>query len=303
MTEPRPVFTRISISDRNPVGFRKKGLLLRLSTHLGKLWKILFLSSVCCLSGCLSSILYHPSHELRGTPADLGLPYESVSLETADGRRLSAWWVPSESPRGVLLFCHGNAGNISDRLDSIRIFNRLGLSLFIFDYRGYGKSSGSPSERGIYRDTETAWNYLEQIRRIDPQKIVVFGRSLGGSIAGWISQTHRPGALILEAAFTSLQGAARDRLPRFLVNLFVPDQYPTIRYLTMVQCPVLIIHSRDDEIIPFHHGEALSAAARGSKELVAIRGSHNSGFLESQPFYEAAMDSFLSKILGKKKEE
>ena len=200
MSEPRPAFSGIFFSDRNPMGFRKKGFLLRLSTPLGKLWKTLCLSSVLCLSGCLSHVLYHPSNELRGTPADLGLPYESVSLETADGERLAAWWVPSESPRGVLLFCHGNAGNISDRLDSIRIFNRLGLDLFIFDYRGYGKSSGSPSEQGIHRDTETAWKYLEQMRRIDPQKIVVFGRSLGGSIAAWISQTHRPGALILEAA-------------------------------------------------------------------------------------------------------
>jgi fermentation-respiration switch protein FrsA (DUF1100 family) len=303
MSEPRPVFTGISISNRNPSGFRKKGFLLRLSAHLGKVWKILLLSSVWCLSGCLSHVLYHPSRELRGTPADLGLSYESVSLETADGKRLSAWWVPSESPRGVLLFCHGNAGNISDRLGFIRFFNRLGLSVFIFDYRGYGKSSGSPSEQGIYRDTEAAWNYLEQIRRVDPQKIVVFGRSLGGSIAAWISQRHRPGALILESAFTSLRGAARDSLPGFFVSLFVPDQYPTIRHLATVQCPVLIIHSRDDEIIPFYHGEALFGTARGPKELVAIRGSHNSAFLESLPGYEAAIDSFLSKTLGKKKEE
>ena len=182
-------------------------------------------------------------------------------------------------------------------------FNRLGLSLLIFDYRGYGKSSGSPSEQGIYRDTETAWNYLEQIRRIDPQKIVVFGRSLGRPIAAWISQTHRPGVLILEAAFTSLKEAARDRLPGFLVNLFVPDQYPTIRYLTRVQCPVLIIHSREDEVIPFRHGEALFAASKWSKGLVVLRGSHNRGFLDSQPFYETAIDSFLSKTLGQNKEE
>jgi hypothetical protein len=302
MGDPRPAFSGISFSDRNPVGFRKKGFLLRLSTHPGKLWKTLFISSVLCLSGCLSHVLYHPSHELRGTPADLGLPYESVFLETTDGKRLAAWWVPSESPRGVLLFCYGNGGNISDRLDSIRIFNRLGLDLFIFDYRGYGESNGSPSEQGIYRDAETAWNYLEQTRRIDPQHIVVFGQSLGGAIAARISQTHRPGALILEGAFTSLQEAARDRVPGFFVNLFIPDQYLTIRYLTMIQCPLLIIHSRDDEVIFFYHGEALFAAARGSKELVVIRGSHNRGFLDSQPLYETAIDSFLSKYLAKRKE-
>ncbi|MFB3884470.1 MAG: alpha/beta hydrolase [Thermodesulfobacteriota bacterium] len=303
MTEPRPVFTGTNISNTNPAGFRQKGLLLQLSIHLGKVWKVLLLSSVWFLSGCLSHVLYHPSRELRATPADLKLPYESVSLETADGKRLSAWWVPSESSRGVLLFCHGNAGNISDRLGFIRFFNRLGLSIFIFDYRGYGESSGSPSEQGIYRDTEAAWNYLEKVRRIDPEKIVVFGRSLGGSIAAWISQRHRPGALILESGFASLREAAQDRLPRFLANLFVPDQYPTTRYLAMVQCPVLIIHSRDDEIIPFHHGEALFTAAREPKELVTISGSHNSAFLESLPYYEAAIVAFLSKIPEKKKEE
>ena len=276
---------------------------MRLFTHLGRLWKVLFLLSLWCLSGCLSYVLYHPGHELRATPADLGLPYESVTLETIDGKRLAAWWVPSESSRGTLLFCHGNAGNISHRLDSIRIFNSLGLNVLIFDYRGYGQSSGSPSEQGIYRDAEAAWDYLEQIRGIDPQEIVVFGRSLGGSVAAWISQTHRPGSLILEASFVSVREAARDRVPAFFVKLFIPDQYPTMRYLTKVECPVLIIHSRSDEIIPFRHGEALFAAARDPKELAAICGSHNRGFLDSQPFYEVAIDSFLTKVLSQKKEE
>jgi fermentation-respiration switch protein FrsA (DUF1100 family) len=303
MSEPRPAFSGISISDWWPMGFRRKGLFLRPSPPLGKLWQVFFLTSVGCLSGCLSHVLYHPGYELRATPADIGIPFESVSLQTADGKRLAAWWIPSQSPRGTLLFCHGNAGNIADRLDSIRIFNGLGLNLFIFDYRGYGKSNGSPSEQGIYRDVEAAWDYLERNRGIDPQKIVVFGRSLGGSVAAWISQTRRPGALILEAAFTSLQEVARDRVPGFFVNLFVSDQYPTIRYLTLVQCPVLIIHSRDDEVIPFGHGKALFATATGSKELVVIRGSHNTGFLDSRPLYEQAMDSFLSKVLGQEKEE
>jgi fermentation-respiration switch protein FrsA (DUF1100 family) len=281
----------------------KKGFLLRILINPRTLLHLLFLSSVLCFSGCLSQVLYHPSRELRGTPTDLGLPYEWVALETADGARLSAWWVPADSPRGVLLFCHGNAGNISDRLDSIRIFNRLGLSLFIFDYRGYGKSSGSPSEQGTYRDAEAAWNYLIQIRQKDPHKIVVFGRSLGGSIAASLSQVHKPQALILESTFISLQEAARDRLPGLFVKLFVPDQYRTLRYLTRVHCPVLILHSRKDEIIPFRHGEALYATASEPKEFGEIHGSHNRGFLDSQPLYEDALDSFLSKYLGRKKEE
>ena len=283
------------------MGFKKKELLLQLSTFLSKVWMILLVLSLGCLSGCLSSVLYHPVPELRGTPADVGLPYESVYLETADGKRLGAWWIPSGSPRGVLLYCHGNGGNISALLDSVRIFNRLGLDLFVFDYRGYGESSGSPSEQGLYRDVEAAWNYLERIRRIDPQKIVVFGWSLGGPVAAWISQKHRPGALILEGAFTSLQEAARDRVPGFFVTLFIPDQYPTKRFVAMVQCPVLIIHSRDDEVMPFRHGETLFATARGPKQLLVIRGSHNRGFLDSQ--YEPSIHAFLSEVLGQKKEE
>ena len=274
---------------------------MRISISRKTLLRVLFLSSVLCLSGCLSQALYHPGRELRGTPGDLGLPYEWVSLETEDGERLSAWWVPANSPRGVLLFCHGNAGNISDRLDSIRIFNRLGLSLLIFDYRGYGKSSGSPSERGTYRDAEAAWNYLIRVRQTDPRKIVVFGRSLGGSIAAWVSRANQPRALILESAFISLKEAARDRLPGLFAKLLVPDQYNTLRYLTNLSCPVLILHSRKDEIIPFRHGEALYAAASEPKEFVEIHGSHNRGFLDSQPFYEAALDSFLSKVLGEEK--
>ncbi len=289
-----------SFSDRVPLGIGEKGLILRAGISTRALLQVFFLSSVLCFSGCLSHVLYHPSREFRGTPADLGLPYEWVALEAADGARLSAWWVPADSPRGVLLFCHGNAGNISDRLDSIRIFNRLGLSLFIFDYRGYGKSSGSPSEKGTYRDSEAAWNYLIQVRQKDPHKIVVFGRSLGGSIAAWVSQVHKPQALILESTFTSLQEAARDRLPGLFVKLFVPDQYRTLQYLRMVHCPVLILHSRKDEIIPFRNGEALYAAASEPKEFVEIHGSHNRGFLDSQPLYEAALDSFLSKYLGGK---
>ncbi len=235
---------------------------MRLLIRPGTILYVLFISSGLCFSGCLSQILYHPSKEIRGTPADLGLSYEWAALETADGARLSAWWVPADSPRGVLLFCHGNAGNISDRLDSIRIFNRLGLSLLIFDYRGYGRSSGHPSEQGTYRDVEAAWNHLVRVRQKDPREIVVFGRSLGGSIAAWVSQVHKPQMLILESAFASLREVARERMPGIFVKLLVPDQYRTLQYLTMVHCPVLILHSRKDEIIPFRHGEALYAAAK-----------------------------------------
>ena len=270
-------------------------------THCRMIFLILCLCPVLGSSGCISSFIYYPETEVRGTPADMGLPFEWVSLQTADRQTLSAWRVPAGEARGTLLFCHGNGGNISDCLHSIRIFNRLGLNVFIFDYRGYGKSSGSPTEQGTYRDAEAAWNYLVRFRKEDPAKIVVFGRSLGGAIAAWVSQANQPGALILESAFTSVREAARDRVPAFLVKFLVPDVYRTLEYLSAVRCPVLIIHSREDEIVPFHHGEALYAKSAGPKEFAVIHGSHNRGFIDSESYYEAALDSFLSEYLGRKR--
>ena len=285
MNELKPAFPTIFSSKMNLWGAMLLGL-----------W-------ITSLPGCLSQVIYHPTRELQGSPANIGLAFERVSFQTSDGVSLSAWWIPAQSPRGVLLFCHGNAGNISHRLDSIRIFNRLGLSLFIFDYRGFGESGGSPTEEGLYRDAEAAWQYLLRRKEANPENLIVFGRSLGGAVAAWLSRTHRPRALILESAFISIPEAARDRLPGFLADLFVPDQYPTLRNLTAAQCPVLIIHSRDDEIVPFRHATALYAAAPNPKDFLEIRGSHNVGFLQTLPLYEAGLDSFLSKTLGKRKEE
>ncbi len=248
-------------------------------------------------TGCLSRVLYYPTNEWRATPADFGIAYESITLKTADGVKISAWWVPASSPRGVLLFCHGNGGNISDRLDFIRMFNGLGLSTLIFDYRGYGKSEGKPSEEGTYRDADAAWKYLVKGRGGDPAKIVVFGRSLGGAVAARRAEVHSPAALILDASFTSIRDAARDRFP--WVWVLLPDRYPTRRFLQKVACPVLVIHSRGDRMIAFHHGQDLFASVRGASEFLETRGDHNEGLFRSQAVYEDTVDSFLSRVLGK----
>ena len=254
--------------------------------------------SLCILSGCRSWFIYHPDRDMRRTPADEGLSYESVDFETQDGVRLSGWWLPACKQRGVVLFCHGNAGNISHRLDTLLIFNRLRLSALIFDYRGYGKSRGRPSERGTYLDAKAAWNYLVQKRKIPPQDIIVFGRSLGGSIAAWLAQDHSPRMLIVESCFTSLPDMAKDCFRWFPASLLGDYQYDTRQYLERAGCPVLIIHSRNDDLIPFRHGLALYEAANGPKEFLEISGSHNRGFLDSSKQYEAALDRFVSKYSG-----
>ncbi|HID29190.1 MAG TPA: alpha/beta hydrolase [Desulfobacterales bacterium] len=254
----------------------------------------LILVSLCILSGCASWFIYHPDSAMRRTPADEGLSYESVDFETQDGVRLSGWWLPVCKQRGVVLFCHGNAGNVSHRLDSLLIFNRLRLSTFIFDYRGYGKSGGRPSERGTYLDSKAAWNFLVQKRKIPPGDIIVFGRSLGGSIAAWLAQEHSPRMLIVESCFTSLQDIARDRFRWFPASLLGDYRYDTRQYLERTRCPVLIIHSRNDDLIPFRHGLALYETANGPKRFLEISGSHNRGFIDSLKQYEAALDRFIS---------
>lgn len=245
-----------------------------------------------------SKFIYFPYREIAMTPADIGLSYENVYFETADGVKLCGWFIPAERPGEVILFCHGNAGNISHRLESIQLFYHLGLSTFIFDYRGYGRSEGKLTEQGTYLDAEAAWRYLVQKQRIAPNKIIIFGRSLGGSIAAWLAQDYMPKALIIESAFTSVQDIAADLYPCFPVKLLARFDYETLNYLRQVNCPVLIVHSRDDEIIPFSHGRRLFEIANEPKEFLELRGTHNEGFSQTAKRYEDGLNSFISKYVG-----
>jgi fermentation-respiration switch protein FrsA (DUF1100 family) len=244
-----------------------------------------------------SHYVYYPDRILLADPSSIGLEFESVSFETEDGVKLSGWYILSENARGIIIFCHGNGGNISHRLESIQIFHRLGLDVFIFDYRGYGRSEGRPSEMGTYRDIEAAWRYLVEERQVNPDRIVVFGRSLGGAVAAWLAHRYTPGALILESAFTSVPDIAAKLYPYLPVRLLSRYKYDTARYLDGVNCPVLIVHSREDEMMPFSHGQRLFERAAEPKEFLEISGSHNEGFITSGKHYEEGLDSFISEHL------
>jgi len=242
-----------------------------------------------------SHYIYYPERVLSVTPHSIGLQFESVSFETTDGVQLSGWFVPSESARGVILFCHGNAGNISHRLDSIQIFHQLGLDVFIFDYRGYGQSEGKPTEQGTYKDSEAAWRYLIEERQVKPNEVIIFGRSLGGAVASWLAQSHTPGGLILESTFTSLTDIAAGLYPYLPVRLLLRFEYNTAEYVGRVDCPVLIVHSRDDEIMPFNHGQQLFESAKEPNKFLEISGTHNEGFITSGKDYEDGLHTFISQ--------
>lgn len=239
-----------------------------------------------------------PSRELVATPAAVGLDYETVALETSDGETLHGWFVPARPERAVLLFFHGNAGNISHRLDSLRIFHELGLSVLMIDYRGYGRSTGRPSEQGTYEDALAAWRHLVEGRGVEPGRIILFGRSLGGAVAAWLAAQHTPGALIVESAFRSVPDMAAEIYWFLPVRLLARIEYPVERLLEQVRAPVLVVHSRDDEIIPFSHGEALHAAAGPGSELLVLGGDHNTGFLADEARYRAGLEAFLAGLGG-----
>lgn len=252
----------------------------------------------------LQSRLLHlpdtPGRELTATPAQVNLAYESVIIPTADGVRLHGWFIPAAEPGKTLLFFHGNAGNISHRLDALAIFHRLDLNVLIIDYRGYGRSEGSPSEQGLYQDAEAAWRYLRREKGVAARDIVLYGHSLGGAVAAWLAARQTPGALIVESSFTSIPDIAAELYWFLPARLLARLRYDTLENIRQVNCPVLIIHSRDDEIIPFEHGRRLFEAAREPKRLLAIHGDHNGGFLLSQPRYEQGVRTFLDAYVRSK---
>ena len=237
-----------------------------------------------------------PSRTLGADPGAVGLEFQDVALETTDGVGLHGWYVPAAGARRALLFFHGNAGNISRRLDSIELFHRLGLDVLIIDYRGYGRSQGSPSEQGTYRDAEAAWRHLVEERGMDPGRIIVFGRSLGAAVAAWLAARHPPGALILESAFRSVPALAAELYPWLPVRWLARLRYDTEAWVRRVQAPVLVVHSLDDEIVPFSHGQAVFDAAGQPKTLLRLRGGHNDGFLVSAEVYRRGLGEFMADL-------
>ena len=236
-----------------------------------------------------------PGRELTMTPTDVGMDYQDVSIKTSDGVMLHGWFIDGRSSQ-VLVFFHGNAGNISHRLDSIAQFVDLGLSVLIIDYRGYGQSGGRTTEKGIYRDADAAWRYLIESRGMVASDIVIFGRSLGASVAARLAAQHQPLALILESSFTSVPDIAQDIYPWLPARWLSRLNHATRDYVQDVRCPVLVIHSRDDEIIPFHHGETIFASANEPRTLLAIRGTHNDAFLRDERAYVEGLRTFLSGL-------
>lgn len=226
-------------------------------------------------------MVFHPLKELDATPKDWGLSYENVNLRTVEDEKVSAWYLPHPEAVNTILFFHGNGGNISHRGDSIYIFHKLKLNVMIVDYVGYGDSDGSPSEIGLYQSADAAWEYLVKTENIKQDNIIIFGRSLGGAVATDLASRVKAGGLILESTFSSVRDILDIIMPKLAPFIYLRYSMDSLSKLSSVDEPVLIIHSAEDEVIPFPLGQKLFDAVDSKKEFLQISGGHNDGFMQS----------------------
>jgi fermentation-respiration switch protein FrsA (DUF1100 family) len=233
------------------------------------------------------SFIFFPERELWASPSDGGMNYEDVYLPCPDGMTIHGWFIPGRK-KTIMLFFHGNGGNISHRIEKIRLLCYPQLSSLMIDYHGYGQSQGSPSEKSCYLDAMAAWDYLTQERHIDPHQIVLFGESLGGAVAVDLASKKGAGAIILESTFTNI-GAVMSRFVPGVGSLF-KRKFDSLSKIPHLHSPLLILHGDEDELVPYPLGQKLFERANEPKEFFTIRGAHHNDT------YEVGGTAYVQKV-------
>jgi fermentation-respiration switch protein FrsA (DUF1100 family) len=239
--------------------------------------------------------LYYPSKDIQATPASLDFPFEDVYLKTQDKVTIHAWFIPNPKADYTLYFCHGNAGNISHRLDKIYLLYKLDLNIFIIDYRGYGRSQGTAYEAGFYRDAAAGYEYLVGKRQIPANTIIIYGESLGAAIGIDLASKKEVKALIIEGGFSSGRDMA-DIIYPFIPTFLISNKFDCLTKIKHIKAAKLFIHALGDEIVPIALAKKLYAASSQPKYFQELPGSHNSAFFDSQKEYTSAIKSFLGKL-------
>lgn len=238
--------------------------------------------------------IYFPGRELLQTPAGAGLPFKEIQFETADGISLHGWFMPATDAVYTVLHFHGNAGNISHRLSLYRQWHDLGLSVFAFDYRGYGKSGGKPSEHGLYEDARAAWKALTTMD--EGKGIIIAGRSLGASVAARLAAEVRADGLVLETPFSSIPDMAAYHYPLLPLKWMARSRFDTRAIIPEVQMPLLVISARDDRIVPAGMAEQILAAANEPKVHLSLPGGHNDFDLLSGKAYSRLWREWVTEL-------
>jgi fermentation-respiration switch protein FrsA (DUF1100 family) len=253
------------------------------------------------LSGCwnwfVESQVFFPDTTIEQTPVDLDLPFEDVWFTSSDSVRLHGWLITAPSAKHLLLFCHGNAGNISHRLDNIRLLHKRGISVFIFDYRGYGRSQGRINEKGFYLDSEAAYEVAREWAEQNGAKLVVFGRSLGGIAATHLGATKNCDGLILESTFTNMGAMARAHYHLPFAEALLEHRLNALGQIVQVRVPILFFHGDKDRIVPIKLGRKLFEAAPNPKEFIVLPGAgHNDTYFVGGPDYFKKIETFFASL-------
>jgi fermentation-respiration switch protein FrsA (DUF1100 family) len=240
-------------------------------------------------------LIFFPERGLPETPAVVGLRFEDAAIRTDDGVKLHAWWIPGRRPES-LLWMHGNAGNISHRIDQARLLHQLvGAGVLMLDYRGYGRSAGAPSEAGLYADARAALRFLRGRSDVVADRIFYFGQSLGSAVAIDLAAEEPPRALIIEAPFTSIRAMASTIVPGPLARI-VPNSFDNLAKIGRIRCPILIVHGDRDEIVPYQQGRELFAAAHPPKAFYTVRGAgHNDTYVVGGEVYFQRLRELIDK--------
>ncbi len=255
---------------------------------------ILFVSYVRYVE---NNLVFYPSSDMEFIPKDIGLSYEDIYFEAQDGVSLNGWLIKAPKAKGTLIFCHGNAGNISNRLEKIKTFYELGVNVFIFDYRGYGKSEGKPSEKGLYADAHGAYAYLLSRKDIDLKYIFAYGCSLGGAVAIDLAAKQRLFCLIVDSSFSSARDMAKIILP-IAPSFLIKMKFDSVAKVKVIKIPKLFLHRKEDEVIPYRLGQKLFGEASDPKIFKENRGSHNDGYQQYKDLFVKNISSFLSELGG-----